>query len=204
MFNYQTLIFSLIVSYLLGSIPSGYWLGKLIKGIDIRQHGSGNIGATNTFRILGKPLGMITLVLDIGKGWLAVILAQKLFGINLDWQFVLVGLTAVCGHMFPLFLKFKGGKGVATTFGVFLAITLMPTIYTMLVFVIVVAITRYMSVGSIVSAICFPIIIYFIQGNLVYTALAVFLGIFIIIRHKSNIQRLLAGTENKFSFSSKK
>lgn len=200
MINSQNLILSLIISYLLGSIPFGLLLGKLLKGIDIQEHGSHNIGASNTMRVLGKPIGIATLVLDIGKGWLAVKLAQWFFGIHVDWALVLIGLMAVMGHIFPIYLKFKGGKGVATTFGIFLAITPLATLYTMLAFVIVVAITRYMSVGSIVAAICFPIFIYFNGMNRIYLTLAIVLGIFIIIRHISNIQRLIKGTENKFQW----
>jgi acyl phosphate:glycerol-3-phosphate acyltransferase len=203
MINTTQLIISLIASYLLGSIPFGLWLGKLLKGIDVREHGSHNIGASNTMRILGKPIGIATLILDIGKGWLAVKLAQWLFGINTPWALVLVGLVAVMGHIFPIYLKFKGGKGVATTFGIFLAITPLATLYTMLAFVIIVAITRYMSVGSIVAAICFPIFIYFTGKNPIYLTLAVILGFFIIIRHISNIKRLIAGTENKFEWKKK-
>ncbi len=200
MINTTQLFISLIISYLLGSIPFGLWLGKLLKGIDVREHGSHNIGATNTLRVLGKPIGITTLVLDIGKGWLAVKLVQWLFGIYIDWMLVLIGLVAVVGHIFPIYLKFKGGKGVATTFGIFLAITPLATLYTMIAFVIVVALTRYMSVGSIVAAVCFPIFIYFTARNWVYLTLAVILGIFIIIRHRSNIKRLMNETENKFEW----
>ena len=136
------LLIAIALAYLLGSIPTSFWLGKLVKGIDIREHGSKNPGATNALRVLGKPLGFTTLLVDILKGTAAVLVAMKLLGITLDWQLLLVGLAAVSGHIFTLFLRFKGGKGVATTFGIFLALAPWATIYTLGIFIIVVTLSR--------------------------------------------------------------
>lgn len=191
------LLIAIALAYLLGSIPTSFWLGKLVKGIDIREHGSKNPGATNALRVLGKPLGFITLLVDILKGTAAVLVAMKLLGITLDWQLLLVGLAAVSGHIFTLFLRFKGGKGVATTFGIFLALAPWATIYTLGIFIIVVTLSRYVSLGSIISAVCFPLFIYLLDGNILYTALAILIGTFIIWRHRSNIQRIREGKENK-------
>lgn len=191
------LLIAIALAYLLGSIPTSFWLGKLVKGIDIREHGSKNPGATNALRVLGKPLGFTTLLVDILKGTAAVLVAMKLLGITLDWQLLLVGLAAVSGHIFTLFLRFKGGKGVATTFGIFLALAPWATIYTLGIFIIVVTLSRYVSLGSIISAVCFPLFIYMIDGNILYTALAILIGTFIIWRHRSNIQRIREGKENK-------
>jgi len=191
------LLIAIALAYLLGSIPTSFWLGKLVKGIDIREHGSKNPGATNALRVLGKPLGFTTLLVDILKGTAAVLVAMKLLGITLDWQLLLVGLAAVSGHIFTLFLRFKGGKGVATTFGIFLALAPWATLYTLGIFIIVVTLSRYVSLGSIISAVCFPLFIYLIDGNILYTALAILIGTFIIWRHRSNIQRIREGKENK-------
>jgi glycerol-3-phosphate acyltransferase PlsY len=192
-----SLVISILIAYILGSIPTSYWLGKWFKGLDIREHGSKNPGATNALRILGKPLGFTTLFLDIMKGWAAVIIARHGFHLTLDWMLVLVGLAAVFGHIFTLFLHFKGGKGVATTFGIFLAFTPIATLCTIGIFIITITFSRYVSLASILSAIAFPIFIYYFQCPLIYVFLGIILGLFIIIRHKSNIQRILNGTENK-------
>ena len=202
MVDITSFIISLVIAYLLGSIPSGYWFGKYIKGIDLRKEGSGNVGATNALRVLGKPLGTLTLIADIAKGWFAVDIARRFLGIH-DVYLVVVGLAAVCGHIFTIFLNFKGGKGVATTFGIFLAFTPLATMGAMLIWAICFFVTGYASVGSIVSAVLFPILIFLLSTNKIYLILGIVLGIFIIVRHISNIKRLIAGTENKFSFSSK-
>ena len=137
----------------------------------------------------------------MAKGWLAVKLSQWVFGLTADWAIVLVGLATVFGHIFTIFLRFKGGKGVATTFGIFLAFTPIPTLITMLIWLITLLITRYASMSSIICAICFPILIFFISHSTIYTFLSIILGLFIILRHSSNIKRLMNGTENKFSLT---
>ncbi|MDI6783584.1 MAG: glycerol-3-phosphate 1-O-acyltransferase PlsY [bacterium] len=199
----------ILIAYLLGSIPTGYWLGRL-KGIDIRQQGSGNIGMTNVLRVLGKPAAILTLLVDIGKGAAAVTLIPMLFHTPEPWFKVLIGLAAVCGHNWTIFLKFKGGKGVATSAGVFLGLSWLSTLLVIAIFAVILALFRYVSLGSMVAAVCFPFLIYFdllyrdkLQNEYIYIILAVLLAIFIIVRHCSNIKRLLAGTENKFSFKKK-
>ena len=190
-------VISIVIAYFLGAIPNSYWMGKVFRGIDIREHGSKNPGASNALRILGKPIGFTCLILDIGKGWLAIFLAQRLFHITLEWQLIFIGLAAVFGHIYTIFLKFKGGKGVATTFGIFLGLTPLATVFTILVWLLITSITRYISLASIISGICFPVFIYLVSHNPYYFGLSVVLGIFIIIRHISNIKRLMNGTENK-------
>lgn len=192
----------IIIAYLLGSIPTGYWLGR-IKGIDIRQFGSGNIGMTNVLRVLGKPAAILTLIVDIGKGAVAVTLIPYLLHTTDPWMKVLAGLAAVSGHNWTIFLKFKGGKGVATSAGIFLGLAWLPTVLVLLIFGIVLALFRYVSLGSIVAAVCFPILMFLFHQHILYIILSILLALFIIIRHRSNIKRLLAGTENKFSLKKK-
>lgn len=215
------LIILLVISYLLGSIPNALWIGKVFKGIDIREHGSGNTGATNAGRVLGAKLGVLTLFLDILKGMLPVLIGIFLmknnfiqtglndstaprnilyntYDSNLD--LVLIGLMAIIGHSFSIFLKFKGGKAVATTLGVFLVLVPKAIFVIAIVFFVVFFIYRYVSLSSIISATLLPIAILFIYHDLVYTLFGLFIGILIVIRHKSNLDRLYNGTETKFTF----
>lgn len=203
--NYFNLILSFIIAYLLGSIPTSYIMGKLVKGIDIRQHGSGNVGATNALRILGTKFGIITLIIDIGKGVLAVQIGKLL---NPDFTNIMLigfGLFAILGHIFTIFLSFKGGKGVATSAGVFIALIPIPVVITLSVFIITVWISRYVSLGSILAAVslfCVELIIN-LKSSFEDIEILIFvflIALFIIVRHKANIKRLLAGNENKISF----
>lgn len=184
-----------LFAYLLGSVPFGVVLAK-IKKVDLRQHGSGNIGATNVHRTLGKTAGLLTLLGDCGKGYLAVWIA----GLVLDSQggVALAGLMVFLGHVFSVFLKFKGGKGVATGLGVFLFLMPTATLYAMGVFVVCMVLTRYVSFSSILAAISLPWLgIYFqAPGPPIYVATAV--GIITTLRHHENIQRLIDGEESKF------
>lgn len=193
---------NIVIAYLLGSIPTGYWLGRM-KGVDIRKFGSGNIGMTNVLRVLGKPYAVLTFIVDVGKGAVAVTLVPYLLQTNEPWMKVLAGLAVVCGHNWTIFLKFKGGKGVATSAGVFLGLAWLPTLLVILIFTIIVGITRYVSLGSMIAAVCFPILMLLFHQHLLYIILSILLAFFIIIRHRSNIKRLLAGTENKFSLKKK-
>jgi glycerol-3-phosphate acyltransferase PlsY len=193
---------NIIIAYLLGSIPTGYWLGRM-KGVDIRQFGSGNIGMTNVLRVLGKPYAILTLLVDIGKGAVAVTLIPYLLYTPDPWVKVLAGLAAVCGHNWTIFLKFKGGKGVATSAGVFLGLAWLPTLLVLGIFGIILGLFRYVSLGSIVAAVCFPILMLLFHQHILYIILSILLALFIIIRHRSNIKRLLAGTENRFSLKKK-
>ena len=182
-------------AYLLGSIPTGLLLGKLY-GIDVRQEGSGNIGATNLYRTVGRKVGILTLIGDCLKGFLPVILAWKL-GFSEPVQ-AWIGLAAFCGHVFSVFLLFKGGKGVATALGVYLALAPLAVLGALAVFVILVAMFRFISLGSIIAAAVMPIIILFRPHSselLIATAL---ISMIVIIKHHTNISRLIAGTESKF------
>lgn len=188
-------LFWIVGAYLLGSIPTGLLLGKLY-GIDVRKEGSGNIGATNLYRTVGRKVGIMTLVGDCLKGLLPVVLAWKL-GLLEPMQ-AWIGLAAFCGHVFSVFLLFKGGKGVATALGVFLALAPLAVLGALAVFVLLVAIWRYISLGSIAAAAVMPLIIWFMphtQQLLIATAL---IAAVVIIKHHTNISRLIAGTESKF------
>jgi glycerol-3-phosphate acyltransferase PlsY len=184
-----------IVSYLLGSIPFGYLLVKSKEGEDIRSFGSGNIGATNVFR-KSKLTGILTLLLDAGKGYLAVVLAGWMGG-NLKWQ-TAAALCAVIGHVFTVWLRFKGGKGVATGCGVFLALSPLALLTTLGVFVLIVLATRYMSAASIGAAAAFPILAYLYGKPPFMIWGAVISAAIIVLRHYENIRRILSGTERKF------
>jgi glycerol-3-phosphate acyltransferase PlsY len=193
-------LLSLPIAYLLGGIPFGYLLVRLKSGEDIRDLGSGNIGATNVLRNEGRLLGVATLLLDIMKGYLAVWIAAWLSGADPVWM-ALAALAVVAGHAFPVYLKFQGGKAVASFVGAFLYIAPLPLLATMVVFVVTVAVTRYISLGSILGALLFPLAVYLIQHpppSILLAAIAG--GLFIVWRHSANIQRLRAGNENVFRF----
>ncbi len=191
---------ALALSYLLGALPTGYLAGRL-KGLDIRKLGSGNMGATNVMRILGVPAGVLVMLIDAAKGFLAVAWLPGLTPYpEFDWLRVGCGLAAVLGHTFTLFLKFKGGKGVATTAGIFLALAPMAAVVTLLIFACTVAMTKTVSAGSILGALLLPPLVWILgEAGQGYSILliAVVLAILIVARHGANIQRLKNGTENK-------
>lgn len=184
-----------LLAYLLGSIPFGYILVKVSSGSDIRKAGSGNIGATNVYR-KSRGIGILTLLLDAGKGYLAVVAAAWLGG-GPEWQ-AIAAVAAIAGHLFTVFLRFKGGKGVATGCGAYLAISPAAVATTLLVFVLTVAITRYISLASILATAAFPLWAYLYHDPAPYIAGAMAGALLIIARHHQNIRRLLAGTESKF------
>ena len=192
-------LIALPVAYLLGSIPFGYLLVRMLRKQDVRTGGSGNIGATNVARMGGKGLGVLTLLLDLGKGLLAVLLAKHLAPMNFDLA-VLAAVSAVVGHVFPIWLGFRGGKGVATALGVFTALTPRASGAILLVFLLVVLITRYVSLASIVAAVSFPFFAFYSVHHLSAIAIAgfVFIPLLICVKHRGNIARLLAGTESRF------
>ena len=203
-------IILIIVAYILGSVPNALWIGKVFKGIDIREHGSKNTGSTNAARVLGAKLGILTLILDISKGAIPVALSlfmkadllENITGIsNLD--FIMIGIFAIVGHSFSIFMKFKGGKAVATTVGVFTVLVPKALLLAAVVFFVVFALTRYVSVSSITAAISLPIFIFFLYGDIPYTVFGGIITILIIVKHKSNIQRLLNGTESRFTINKK-
>jgi len=202
------IIFIIAISYLLGSIPTAYIFARLLKGIDIRKFGSGNVGATNAFRALGKGWGIIILLLDILKGFLPVVLLGDLFTKQLDLTqaqniFIIIGLGCICGHNWTIFLKFKGGKGVATTLGVLSGLALkIPGLNIVLGLTILVwfgsfLILRIISLSSVLAAISFPLFTILFRQSNVIISLGILLSIFIVLRHKSNIKRLLQGKESR-------
>jgi len=192
------IIVILISAYLLGATPVGYIITKLIKGVDIRTLGSGNPGATNVLRSVGAAAGIATFILDALKGYLAVVIAVKLTGNAHIYWWLLAGLCAVCGHIWTVFLGFKGGKGVATACGVFFALMPAATFAAFTLFLVVVYLTRYVSVGSICAAAFLPACAWLMHEPKIICAFATIVGILVIIKHKNNIKRLIKGIENKF------
>ncbi|RLC51960.1 MAG: acyl-phosphate glycerol 3-phosphate acyltransferase [Candidatus Cloacimonadota bacterium] len=203
--TYSNLASAFVLAYILGSIPTSYLMGKFIKKIDIRDFGSGNVGATNALRVLGTKIGIITLIIDIGKGILAVFMGKIIVAEPSNIVLIALGLFAILGHIFTIFLKFKGGKGVATSAGVFIALSPLAVGIALIVFVLTVWISKYVSLGSILAAlVLFLVELYWnITHSFENIELLIFIFViaaFIIIRHKSNIKRILAGNENKLSF----
>jgi glycerol-3-phosphate acyltransferase PlsY len=188
-------LFLIIASYFIGAIPSGVVLAKAFSGKDIRQEGSGNIGATNVTRVLGKKLGALTLAGDLLKGFLPVYIGS-LASPNLA---CMMGFAAFMGHLFPVYLGFKGGKGVATALGVFLYLSPKVILIDIIILVIVVGIWKYVSLGSLIAAAAMPLLILIIAPQKPVVLLSIAFALLIFIKHKTNIQRLLNGTENKFS-----
>jgi glycerol-3-phosphate acyltransferase PlsY len=191
------------IAYVLGAIPFGYLLVRWTTGRDVRSGGSGNIGATNVLRTTGRAAGIATLLLDIGKGYLAVWIAGRLS----DQQVVAMSvatLAVMAGHAYPVFLRFKGGKAVASFVGAFLCLTPVALGAVLVVFVVVVAWTRFISMASVVSAATFPLAVWLMQKDEIMLATAAIAGAFIIYKHSSNIQRLHAGTEHVFTFGARK
>jgi glycerol-3-phosphate acyltransferase PlsY len=200
----MTALLVVAVAYLLGAIPFGYLLVKWKTGSDVRASGSGNIGATNVLRTTGRAAGIATLLLDIAKGYLAVWLAGRWTGQDQVWMSA-AALVVMAGHAWPVFLKFKGGKAVASFVGAFLCLTPGALAAVLVVFVVVVAWTRHISMGSIVGAATLPLAVWLIQRPPVVVVIAAAIaGVFIIYKHSSNIARLRAGTEHVFSLGSRK
>ena len=197
----MNLFLGVLCGYLIGSFPTAYILGRIIKGIDIRQHGSGNMGATNVFRVLGKGPGIIVLCIDIIKGVLPVVIVADVLELNMLWQYIFLGLVAVCGHNWTIFLKFKGGKGVATSLGVLIGLTIKITtirpvlIGTILVWVVCFMSTGFASLASIVAATLLPAVMAITNQPFEIVLLGIVFCIFVILRHRPNIKRLLSGKE---------
>lgn len=190
-------IFVIAGAYLLGAVPFGYIIYKLRSGRDIRTEGSGNIGATNVMRRAGPVAGIITLLLDAAKGYLAVWLAARLTG-NVAWVVAAAAVAVLLGHTFPVYLRFRGGKGVATGLGVFAALAPRSILLTVAVFAVVLAAFRYVSLGSMVAAAAFPVLALLLDSPAIPVVVGAFAcAALIIIKHASNIRRLLAGTENR-------
>ena len=193
----------IILAYLIGSIPTAVWVSKRIYGIDIREHGSGNAGATNTFRILGKKAGSVVMAGDMLKGFLAVKLSLLS---SFSWSSeaitnlqVFLGLAAVVGHIFPIWADFRGGKGIATLFGMILSIQPLVAISLIGVFFLMLYLTRYVSLSSISASIAFPLLFLFIfnEPEVSYRVFAIATAVLVVLTHHKNINRLLAGNESK-------
>lgn len=199
-----------ITAYLLGSIPTAVWVGKRFYGIDVREHGSKNAGATNTFRVLGKKPGKIVLTIDVLKGYFAVLAPQIIFN-SLDYDIlILYKLTAsvavILGHVFPVFAGFNGGKGVATSLGVIFAVHPKAACICLLIFLIVFILFNYVSLGAIITAFSFPMLILFVfnEKSIPLIIFSIIIGAAVIITHKKNILRLIQGCENKMYLIKKK
>ena len=217
------LIVIVLLAYLVGSIPSGIIINKIVKGIDIREHGSGNAGGSNVFRILGWKYGVLVIILDALKGSLAVILVARLYLGSFPFpnatpfdDFTLVqiiaGVSAVFGHIWTIFAGFKGGKGIATALGFLVTIITIDMILALAVFGIVVLVSKYISLGSLSAAVSIPIILAVrenvfgvdISGYHTILPFTIFLALLVMYTHRSNISRLLSGNESRISFAKKK
>lgn len=202
-----------LASYLLGSIPTSIIAVKLLKGIDIREYGSGNAGATNVFRVMGWKIGLAVLIIDMAKGYIPTILFYKLGMKGVDWPIInlqiLAGLSAIFGHIWTVFAGFKGGKGVGTGAGMLIGLTSFAVFIGIIVFIIVVSISRFVSLGSIIASLSVPVTV-IVQNQSQVTfplqlfILSLFVPVLIIYTHRENIQRLLKGEESRIQFGKNK
>ena len=190
-----TSLLLLAIGYLLGSMPNGYLAGRWLKGIDLRQCGSGSTGATNVLRNVGKGPALVVFLLDVGKGALAVLLAKS-FGLN-DWVQVLAGLAALAGHIWPVWLGWKGGKAVATGLGMFLGLAWPVGLACFGLFMAVISLSRIVSLSSVVAAIGLPVLMVLAGASGASISVSVVASVMVLWRHRSNIERLIAGTEPK-------
>lgn len=188
-------IVAVVLSYLLGSVSFSIVIAKWVKGIDIRNHGSGNAGATNTLRVLGKGPAFFVIFLDIAKGIAAVYMGYAMS--DNEWIPILCGLAAIVGHNWPVWFRFKGGKGIATTIGVLATLVFFPALYAGIIAILLIVITRYVSLGSLVFAALTPVFIILVQYNLPLLTCALVIAVFAFVRHRTNIVKLVRGTENK-------
>lgn len=205
---------ALILAYLFGSIPTAVWIGQAFYGIDVREYGSGNAGATNTFRVLGKKAGIAVMFLDILKGYTATnlvyLIGLSVTGPQNSVQFVnyqlALGITAVMGHLFPVFAGFRGGKGIATLFGMILAVQSQAAMLCVLTFIIVLLITKYVSLSSILAGFSFPLSIIFIFQSPIRSVVlyGMCICVLILVTHQKNIERLIKGKESKVNLFKRK
>jgi glycerol-3-phosphate acyltransferase PlsY len=202
--SFLTPVLALIAAYLIGGIPFGYLVVKWTTGADVRSSGSGNIGATNVLRTTGRTAGIVTLLLDIAKGAFAVCLAGQLTAGNINWMSA-AALAVMAGHAFPVFLNFQGGKAVASFIGAYLVLAPIPLAAVAIVFFGAVALTRHVSLGSVLAAGMFPLAVWmFMQPPLSLVCASIVSGAFIIYRHRANLARIRAGTEHVLSLGSRK
>ena len=187
-----------VLAYLVGAIPFGVIVGKVFYGVDVRQHGSGNVGTTNVFRVLGKKAGVVVMIADVLKGCIPALIAVSLFG---PWPGIIIAAAPEVGHMYSIFLKGSGGKGVATGAGIVLA--LVPAIFLicLLVWIAVILTTRYVSLASLVAAVLVPLLTLLLSEPAAYKIAGVLVTLIIFWAHRSNISRLLKGTEHRASLS---
>ena len=203
-----TVLFA-VVAYLLGSIPTAVWIGKSFFRIDVREHGSKNAGATNTIRTLGLAVGLIVFAIDVLKGYLSTTLALLLFvvapppstSLSVSLFAIVFGICAVVGHIFPVFAGFRGGKGVATLCGVVLGLHPLATLCALGVFALVLALTRYVSLGSMTAGISFPLFLFFLFNvrDLSLIIFSILIALLLLVTHRANIKRLITHTESRFS-----
>jgi len=204
------IILFVLLAYLTGAFPSAVWVGKTFYNIDVREYGSGNAGATNTFRVLGKGAGIPVLIMDIFKGWLSVSYIHFLTTIpqsdEVAFEIQLAfGIAAVIGHLFPVYTGFRGGKGIATMLGLLIGLQPLVALFSFVVFVVVFLISRYVSLGSVIASFSFPIFVILILGstNDPLNLFAIFVPILSLITHQKNIERLVRGEETKIKFGKK-
>ncbi len=207
-------ISALIIAYLFGSIPTAVWIGQAFYGIDVREYGSGNAGATNTFRVLGKKAGISVMLIDIFKGWTATnlvyLIGLSVTGRHNSVQFVnyqlALGITAVMGHLFPVFAGFRGGKGIATLFGMILAVHFEASMLCVIIFVSVLLLSNYVSLSSIAAGFTFPLSVTFIYHTTIRSVIlyGMCICVLILITHQKNLERLLKGKESKVNLFKKK
>ena len=206
------IILLVLLAYLTGAFPSAVWVGKTFYKIDVREYGSGNAGATNTFRVLGKGAGIPVLFMDILKGWLAVnyaLLISNRLELSPELFFenqLAFGIAAVIGHLFPVYTGFRGGKGIATMMGLLIGLNPLAALFSFLVFVVVFLVSKYVSLASIVASMVFPVFVMFVlnSDNSSLNLFAIFVPILSLITHQKNIERLIRGKETKVIFGKNK
>ena len=211
MITYNEILVLVLLAYLTGAFPSAVWVGKTFYNTDVREYGSGNAGATNTFRVLGRGAGIPVLLMDIFKGWLAVnyvwlISNESLLSSELFFENQLAfGIAAVIGHLFPVYAGFRGGKGIATMFGLLIGLHPQAALFAFCVFVVVFITSRYVSLGSIIASMAFPFFVMFILNstNESLNLFAIFVPMLSLITHQKNIERLIRGEETKVKFDKK-
>lgn len=204
------IVLAFVAAYLIGSVPSAVWVGRLLYGTDVRDFGSGNAGATNTFRVLGRSAGAIVMLLDILKGMAAAALANILFDADLiatvhpehlTLYQIMLGITAIVGHVFPVFAQFRGGKGVATMVGMILTINLEVALACIGIFLVVLLASKYVSLGSIIASLTFPLLLllppFHHDADTITVLVAFSLFVIVVLTHHENIRRILSGNERK-------
>ena len=200
------IVLSLAVCYLIGSIPTAYWMGRLCKGIDIRRHGSGNVGATNAFRVLGKIPGSIVLLVDVLKGAVAVTIVGDLFGLEHVGSRVLLAVAVVMGHNWTIFLNFKGGKGIAASLGALIGLTIKISVLrpilliSVFIWIVTFFLSGFVSLASMVSAVLLPFLMVKFNQPLEMVVLGIVFCVFVVLRHRPNIKKLLSGKESRVNF----